>query len=141
MLAATPSAVWNVLADFGALSAWADDVDHSCLLEHDGNGISVGTTRRVQIGRNTLVERITEIEPPSVLGYAIEGVPRGLAVSNRWTLAPQASNYTEVTLTTSVRIGRIPLAGLIESVLCRLAARPSGPLLAGLAKRLEGQHV
>jgi len=46
--------VWAVLADFGALSSWVDGVDHSCLLEHTGDGIGVGTTRRVQVGRITL---------------------------------------------------------------------------------------
>jgi hypothetical protein len=59
-VAADPKAVWAVLADFGAISSWADNIDHSCILNH-GSG-PVGTTRRVQIRRNALVEQITEYD-------------------------------------------------------------------------------
>ncbi len=31
-IAAEPQAIWDVIADFGAISSWADIVDHSCLL-------------------------------------------------------------------------------------------------------------
>ena len=61
-LAGEPQAVWDVLADFGLLSSWARNVDHSCLLEHGDGGVGIGTSRRVQMGHNTLVERITELE-------------------------------------------------------------------------------
>ena len=27
-----PAEVWDVLSDFGAISSWAPNVDHSCLL-------------------------------------------------------------------------------------------------------------
>ena len=74
-LAAEPQAVWKVLADFGALSSWARNVDHSCLLEHGDDGVGVGTSRRVQVGRNTLVERVTDVIPGSTLAYDIEGLP------------------------------------------------------------------
>lgn len=30
-IAAEPGAVWAALADFGAISGWASNVDHSCL--------------------------------------------------------------------------------------------------------------
>ena len=61
-IAARPQAIWDVLADFGAPSSWADDVDHSCVLNHGPDGGPLGTTRRVQVGRNTFVERIVEFD-------------------------------------------------------------------------------
>jgi uncharacterized protein YndB with AHSA1/START domain len=138
-VAAAPEAVWTVLADFGAISSWAGNVDHSCLLEHGPDGPAIGTTRRVQVGRDALVERITEIVPPAVLAYDIEGLPRPLRrVANRWTLAPSAGGGTDVTLTSTVEIGANPLAGLAERAMCRLMSKQSDAMLAGLAERLEG---
>jgi uncharacterized protein YndB with AHSA1/START domain len=137
-IAAPPRRVWDVLADFGRLSSWADNVDHSCLLEHGPDGPVVGTTRRVQVGRDTLVERITDIHAPDALAYDIEGLPRPVRrVVNRWALTPQ-NNATDVTLTTTVEIGANPLAGVAERALCRFMAKQSDTMLSGLAARLEG---
>lgn len=133
---APPAAVWAVLADFGALSSWADNVDHSCLLEHGPDPI--GTSRRVQVGRDALVERITEFNPWSALAYDIEGLPRQLRrVTNRWTLAPVGAS-TQVTLTSTVEIGANPAARLAEQGMCRFMARQSDTMLDGLASRVEG---
>ena len=127
-----------MLADFGRLSSWAGNVDHSCLLEHGPDGPAVGTSRRVQVGRNTLVERITDIHAPDALAYDIEGLPRRVRlVANRWTLIPVNSS-TAITLTTTVDIGASPLASVAERALCRFMARQSDTMLAGLAARLEG---
>ena len=132
---APPDAVWDVLADFGALSSWADNIDHSCVLEHGDTPI--GTTRRVQVGRNALVERITECVPPTALTYDIEGLPLRLRrVTNRWTLTP-AADGTTVTLTSTVQIGANPLARAAERATCRMMAKQSDVMLAGLAARLE----
>lgn len=129
-----------MLADFGAISAWASAVDHSCLLEHGDDATAVGTTRRVQVGRDTVVERITESSPPDVLAYDIEGLPSRLGrVSNRWVLDPSGT-ATLVTLTTTVQIGRNPLAWAAEHAACRFLARTSDDLLAGLAARVEGSR-
>ena len=46
------SVVWDVLADFDAISRWAPNVDHSCLTTNAADG--VGATRRIQTGRNTV---------------------------------------------------------------------------------------
>lgn len=144
---APPDRVWEVLADFGAISSWAPNVDHSCLLEHGGDPVAVGTTRRVQAGRDTLVERISESIAPRVLAYDIEGLPRRLGrVGNRWQLAagPDAApsrEYTTVTLTSTVQTGGNPLAWAVEQAACRLLARQSETMLAGLAARVEGTRV
>lgn len=137
-VAAAPQQVWDVLADFGRLSSWAGNVDHSCLLTHGAGGLAVGTSRRVQVGRDTLVERITDIQPTDTLAYDIEGLPRRVRrVTNRWTITSEGPS-TGVTLTTTVEIGANPLAHVAERALCRFMARQSDTMLAGLAARVEG---
>ena len=102
----------------------------------------VGTARRVQVKRDTLVERITEFDPPRVLAYDIEGLPRLFRrVTNRWTLAPTGGEQTRVTLTSTVEIGPHATQKLTERALCRLVARQSDSMLAGLANRLEKARV
>jgi uncharacterized protein YndB with AHSA1/START domain len=141
IIAAAPQEVWDVLADFGAISAWADNVDHSCILVHGVDGNTVGTTRRVQVGRDTFLERITAFEPPCTVAYDIEGLPKRLRrVANRWTLRPTGSS-TVVTLTSTVEIGSGPIQKPAERVVCRFLARQSDRLLAGLANRLETANV
>lgn len=141
-IAAAPQEIWDVLADFGSISSWARNVDHSCILVRGPEGESVGTTRRIQAGRNTLVERITEFHPPHALAYDIEGLPKRLRrVINRWTLRSETGSATLVGLTTTVHIGSGPIQELAERVLCRVLARQSDVMLAGLANRLEGSHV
>lgn len=144
-IAARVDEIWNVLADFGSICAWAGNVDHSCILHAGRNGQAVGTARRVQVKRDALVERITEFEPPRALAYDIDGLPRRLRrVSNRWTLAAAAgaaAPETRVTLTSSVEIGPRPTHRLAERILCRFLARQSDTMLAGLANRLEDGRV
>ncbi|MCB1264233.1 MAG: SRPBCC family protein [Mycobacterium sp.] len=136
-IAASPRAVWDVLADFGAISSWAPNVDHSCILEHGPDG-PVGTSRRVQAGRYTLVERITECTAPEALAYDIEGLPRQLGrVSNRWAVSGFGKS-TAVRLTTTVEIGSNPLAHVAELAACRIMAKQSDVMLGGLAARLGG---
>lgn len=138
-VAAAPEAVWTVLADFGAISSWAGNVDHSCLLEHGPDGPAIGTSRRVQVGRDALVERITDFVPPAVLAYDIEGLPRQLRrVANRWTLIPATGGGTDITLTSTVEIGANPVAELAERAMCRFMSKQSDAMLAGLAEQLEG---
>ncbi len=140
-VAAPASDVWNVLADFGSISAWAANVDHSCLLEHGEDPAAVGTSRRVQVGRDTLVERITDSTAPSTLRYTIEGLPRPLGrLANRWTVTPFGGTAA-VTLTSTVEIGANPLARIAEKAVCRFMAKQSDTMLAGLANRVEGSDV
>jgi hypothetical protein len=138
-IAARAQEIWDVLADFGSISAWAPNADHSCILFSGPGGGPIGTARRVQIRRDALVERITEFDPPRSLAYDIEGLPRFLRrVTNRWTLAAGAGS-TAVTLTSTVDIGsRFTLA---ERAVCLLLARQSDSMLTGLADRLENTRV
>ncbi len=144
-MAARVGDIWETLADFGSISSWAGNVDHSCILFSGPDGAPVGTVRRVQVKRDALVERITEFDPPRVLGYDIDGLPSRLRrVSNRWTLEPAAGETaptTLVTLTSMVEIGPHATQKLAEQVLCRFLARQSEALLAGLANRLEHAGV
>jgi hypothetical protein len=141
-IAARAQEIWDVFADFGSLSSWADNADHSCILFSGPDGRPVGTARRVQIKRDALVERITEFDPAHALAYDIEGLPSWVRkVTNRWTLAAGAGDSTAVTLTSTVEIGPHPPQKLAERVLCRFLARQSDSMLAGLANRLENAHV
>jgi hypothetical protein len=137
-LAAELDAVWEVLADFAAISAWADNVEHSCLLERSDDGGPLGMSRRVQVGRNALVERIVVFEAPTTLAYDLEGLPPRLrTVRNRWELAPQGERSTLVTVTTTVGIGGRPPQQLAERVVGRMISRQSVVMLTGLAAHLE----
>jgi hypothetical protein len=134
-IAADPRAAWDVLADFGAISSWAENIDHSCILNQGSE--PVGTTRRVQIGRNALVEQITEYDETRALAYDVEGLPKRLRrLNNRWSLRP-AGDGTVVTLTSTVDIGSGPVHRIAERAVCRVQARQSDIMLAGLAHRLE----
>ena len=140
-IAARVGEIWDVLADFGSISSWAGNVDHSCILFSGADGKPLGTARRVQIKRDALVERITEFDPPHVLAYDIDGLPRRLRrVANRWTLTAKGES-TLVALTSTVEIGSRPDQKLAERVLCRFLARQSDAMLAGLANRLENARV
>ncbi|WIM87480.1 SRPBCC family protein [Candidatus Mycobacterium wuenschmannii] len=138
-IAADPRAVWDVLADFGSISAWADNIDHSCILVQGREPL--GTTRRVQIGRNALVETITEFDAGVALAYDVDGLPRRVRrFSNRWGLRPSGDG-TVVTVTSTVEIGSGAVRKLAERVVCRVQTRQSDIMLAGLARRLENRDA
>jgi carbon monoxide dehydrogenase subunit G len=135
-ISADPQSVWDVLADFGSISSWANNIDHSCILNQSGEPI--GTTRRVQIGRNALVETITEFDTTRALAYDVDGLPKQVRrFNNRWSLRPVANGGTVVTVTTTVEIGSGPMHQLAERAACRVQVRQSDIMLAGLANRLE----
>jgi Polyketide cyclase / dehydrase and lipid transport len=135
-VAADPQSVWDVLADFGSISAWADNIDHSCILNQGDEPL--GTTRRVQIGRNALVETITEFDPTWTLAYDVDGLPKRVRrFTNRWSLRRVANGGTAVTLTSTVEIGSGAMHKLAERAVCRIQTRQSDIMLAGLAHRLE----
>jgi hypothetical protein len=142
VIAARVGDIWDVLADFGSISSWARNVDHSCVLFSGPDGSPVGTARRVQFRRDVLVERITELDPLRILAYDIDGLPSWLGrVSNRWMLAPTGGESAVVTVTSTVEIGPRATQKLAERVVCRFVARQSDSMLAGLASRLENTRV
>lgn len=134
-IAAPARAVWAVLADFGALARWAPGVDHTCLL-HAGPG-GVGTVRRVQVGRTTLLESVSAWTPPERLAYDITGLPPALRhVGNEWQLQESGAG-TEVTVTTTVDAGPRPPQRLVARLVARRLAAASDQMLAGLAAALS----
>lgn len=130
-----PDVVWAALADLGAISRWAPNVEHSCLTTEQRNG--TGTVRRVQVGRTALLERVTEWEPTRRLSYEIEGLPPVVrSATNTWELFPWGGG-TQVTLTSHIDAGpRLPQQ-LIARVVGRASAKASRQMLAGLRRHLE----
>ncbi len=134
-IARSPDHVWAALADFGGIGRWAGNVDHSCLTTERSEG--VGATRRVQVGRNVLLERVVEWEPGDRLAYRIEGLPPVVrSVSNTWRLEGQGA-ATIVTLTSAVDTGPRPPQQLIARVIGKGLARASRQMLTGLKTHLE----
>ncbi len=134
-VAASPEEVWAVLSDFGAISGWASTVDHSCLLTTTAEG--VGTARRIQIGRTTLVERVTDWQAPSRLSYRLEGLPPVVrSASNTWLIEPAAAG-AGVSVTSRIDAGPRPPQQIIARVVGRRMAQASDRMLAGLAERLR----
>ena len=127
--------VWAALADFGGISRWAPNVDHSCLATEQREG--VGMVRRVQVGRNALLERVIEWDSGERLTYAIEGLPPVVrSVTNTWTFAGNGDSTT-VTLTTRVDTGPRPPQQVVARVIGRAMAKASREMLAGLKAHLE----
>lgn len=99
MVARPKEKIWRVLADFGGISCWALDVDHSRLLTSQTEG--VGASRRVQIGRLAFIERVVEWQPGARLSYAIEGIPLVRGAVNAWTLE-STGDATNVSLASRI---------------------------------------
>lgn len=130
---ATPAEVWAALADFGGISAWADNVDHSCLMSDQTEG--PGTVRRIQSGRTTLIERVTVWDPPSTLAYAFEGLPPVVqAATNTWHVYAVDSG-ARVSLTSRVDAGPRPPQQLVARAVGRKLAQASDQMFAGLTVR------
>ena len=103
---ARPAEVWRVLADYEAISSWAPNVDHSCLLTEQEQG--VGAVRRNQIGRSTVVETVTAWYSNEGLSYTITGLPSIVrSVTNTWRLDADG-NGTMATLTSVIDAGPRP---------------------------------
>lgn len=134
---AHPAAViWEALADFGAISTWAPNADHSSLLQTT-EPLGVGCTRRVQVGRLTLLERVVTWDEPNTLAYAIEGMPAVVrSVRNEWRLEPVDPTKTEVTLRSDIDCGPRPPQRLIARIVGLRLASASASMLTGLAQFL-----
>ena len=127
--------VWDSLADFGEIVRWAPNVDHSCLLSAQTEG--VGTVRRIQAGRRTLVERVVEWVPGERLGYVIEGLPAAVrSLQSTWHLDGQSSR-TVVSLTSRIDMGSRPPQKLAAKGLARRLSKASNQMLDGLDRRVR----
>lgn len=136
LIEASADALWAVLADFTAISAWAPNVDHSCLMSDQTEG--VGLVRRIQTGRMTLLETVEVWEPGRSLSYGITGLPPVVkSVTNTWRLA-ESGGSTTATLTTLVDAGPRPPQQLIAKVVGRKLGQASDEMLAGLCAAATG---
>ncbi len=124
--------VWAALADFGTISTWAPNVDHSCLLSNQTAG--VGMVRRIQAGRVTVVETVEHWDPGVSLRYSITGLPAVVrSVTNTWQLAAVDNGAsTAVSLTTAIDAGPRPPQRAIAKVIGRKLGQASVDMLAGL---------
>lgn len=128
------AAVWAVLADFGSISAWAPNVDHSSLMSDQQSG--VGALRRIQAGRITVVEHVVEWDDGTALGYRVEGLPPAIKrLTNTWRLRPSTTG-TEASVTTDVHIGPRPPQQLVARGIARRLGGISDQMLAGLRTHL-----
>jgi uncharacterized protein YndB with AHSA1/START domain len=132
--------VWDVLADFDRLAAWAANADHTCWLDDPlPDGEMVGRARRVQAGRVVLVETITVWEPPARLAYDLGGLPKVVkSAANEWRLRadPSDGERTVVTLATHVDCGPRPPQKMLARIVGRRLAGASDVMLDGLAAHL-----
>jgi carbon monoxide dehydrogenase subunit G len=127
---APPSAVWNLLAEFDAIVQWAPNIDHSCLLTEQADG--VGAVRRVQSGPTTVVERVMTWEPGLMIAYTIEGLPPIVrTAANTWLLRP-VDGGTSVTIITDLDTATGPLGLVARRMLGRALGRAADAMLDGL---------
>lgn len=126
--------VWAVLADFDRIVEWAPDVDHAALTTEAASG--EGVARRLQVGRQALIETVTTWAPPATLAYRIDGLPPIVAgVTNRWDLAPARAG-TLLTLTSIIDTGGTRRGRIASRAVGRVLGRASDGMLDGLAAHL-----
>jgi carbon monoxide dehydrogenase subunit G len=136
-IAALPELVWALLSDFGSISAWAPNVDHSCLMSDQQS--DAGTARRIQTGRTTLVETVQTWEPNVTLGYRLEGLPPVVkSVTNTWTLEASGTG-TNTTLTSEIDTGNKPPQKIAAKAVGRILGKASDEMLSGLKAKAESQ--
>ena len=130
-VAASPAAVWALLAAFDRLAGWAQEIDHSCQLTERREG--VGTERRVQVKSNVLLERVTVWQPEETLAYEVVGLPNVVSrVVNEWTLRADGG-HTQLALTAQIEPGPKPPMKLVA----RLLARQMGSVNQRLLRDLD----
>lgn len=138
-IGAPPADVWSALADFGGVSRWAANVDHSCVMTEQTSGI--GTVRRVQTGHTTLIETAETWQKGESLSYTITGLPRMIRTAvTTWSLEA-SGDRTVVTVRTDVDAGPRPSQRVIAKVIGRKFATAADEMLAGLAAHVEATSV
>jgi Polyketide cyclase / dehydrase and lipid transport len=135
-VAASPAAVWAVLARFDRVAEWAAAVDHSSSLTETRAGL--GATRRIQAGSMVLIEEITGWEPEVRLAYALRGLPPLVRRAvNEWTIEPDGA-AARVALTAHIVAGPRPPMRIAARVLARRIGATNAGLLADLVRTVEG---
>ena len=100
----------------------------------------VGATRRIQTGRTTVLETVTDWVPEGRLSYSITGLPPVVrSVTNAWRLDDRGAS-TEVTLTSSIDCGPRPPQKVVARVVGRILAKASREMLEGLDRHLQAQQ-
>ena len=130
LIAAPIDAVWAVLADFASISSWAPNVDHSCLMSEQTEG--VGTVRRIQTDRYDDGRDGRELGAGSDAGVPDHRTATGhQVVTNTWRLGASGDS-TMVRLTTDIDAGPRPPQQIIAKVVGRRLAAASEQMIAGL---------
>jgi uncharacterized protein YndB with AHSA1/START domain len=134
LIPASTARVWATLADFAAISGWAPNVSHSSPASEAGD--ELGAIRRVQVGRNALLEQVTEWAPPLRLSYTIEGLPPDAGViTTTWQLdAHGEATLTSVTTVVDATGG--PRGRIVGKVVAKLLGRAAAQMLDGLNDHL-----
>ena len=129
-LTSSPQEIWAVLSDFAAISRWASNVDHACLMSEQTSGR--GMVRRIQSSRNVVIETVTTWQPEKTLAYTIEGLPPVIkSLTNTWTLK-KITQGTKVTLITRIDAGPRPPQILIAKAVGKKMSQAAEQMLSGL---------
>ncbi len=130
--------VWEVLADFGAVSRWAPTITDSAIVGDANEGVgAVRTCTHVKMG--ALEETIVSWTEGEAYSYDVTaGLPFPMkALRNHWSMGERGAR-TEVTLHMefSTKVG--PLGSLMELMMMKRMMRKEMDLaLAGLKYHIE----
>ena len=134
-IAAPRDQVWAVLSRLDQIGRWAPGVDHASYTTEATEGI--GAARRIQAGRQTLLETVTTWRAPATLAYRLDGLPPIVGtVTNRWDLTVMSGATTTATLTTIIDPGGSRAGKLVARGLIRVLGRASTGMLEGLRDHL-----
>lgn len=134
--------VWDILADYGAVSNWAPTISESQSTTEATRG--VGAERGCEHEKmGHIEERIVAWDEGSSLSYdVIKGLPFPMkSLNNVWSVS-DARDGAVVTLTMTFRMGFGPLGALPALMARPLMRKEMGITLAGLKHHVEtGQLV
>lgn len=130
--------VWEVLADFGAVSNWAPTITESATVGAANQGVgAVRTCKHVKMGK--LQETIVSWTESEAYSYDVTfGLPFPMkTLRNHWSVREQGAS-TEVKLHQEFSTKLGPLGSLMESMMLKRLMRKEMRLaLAGLKYHIE----
>ena len=133
--------VWEVLADFGAVSNWAPTILESRSTTEANGGVGAERTCKHQ-KMGDIEERIVAWEDGHSLSYdVIEGLPFPIkSLNNTWSVSAAGENAI-VSLVMEFRMG-LGLLGALPALMARLPMRKEMQVsLAGLKQYVETSEV